>query len=335
LSGSSDPRATLFRLIWGFVLSQALYATAKLGVADVMPRGESVPVDDIAARVGVDADALHRILRALAAEGLFVEGLPGAFTLTETGELLRDDVDGTMRYLSIMNAEQLYPIWSHVLETVQEGAPAAERVWGTSHFDWLAEQPEAAEIFNRAMQGAAAARVAALLELDWSAVRTVVDVGGGTGGVLLRLLGHEPHLRGVLFDLPRVGDEAQAAIAAAGLDDRCEFVGGTFFETVPEGGDVYVLGQILHDWNDVDSTRILQACRRATADGSRLLVLEQIVPDGNEPHPSKLLDLHMLVVLGGRQRSEAEFRQLLASGGFRLQRIVEGAAACVLEAVPV
>jgi predicted O-methyltransferase YrrM len=335
LSGSSDPRAALFRLIWGFTLSQALYAVAKLGVADVMRPGEPLPVADIATRVGADADALYRILRALAAEGLFREGPERAFRLTQTGEVLRDDIDGTMRYVAIMNAEQLYPVWTHVLEVVRSGAPATEQLWGKSHFDRLAERPEEAEIFNRAMAGGAAIRFATLLALDWSAIRIVVDIGGGTGGILLRLLAREPHLHGILFDLPHLADEARAAIAAAGLDDRCEFVGGSFFETIPANGDAYLLAQVLHDWDDADSTRILRACRAAIADGSRLVVLEQIVPDGNEPHPSKLLDLHMLVVVGGRERSEAEFRDLLAAGGFRLQRIIEGPRACALEAVPV
>jgi len=335
VSGSPDPRAALSRLILGFALSQALYAVAKLGVADVMSLGEPTPVADVAAHVDADTDALYRVLRALAAEGLFREDAPGMFTLTPVGELLRDDVEGTLRYLSIMNAEQLYPVWAHVLETVREGTPAAARVWGKSHFDRLAEQPEEAATFSLAMQGAAAMRMAALLELDWTATSTVVDVGGGTGGMLLRLLGRQPHLRGILFDLPHVGDEACAAIAAAGLDGRCEFVGGSFFETVPAGGDVYLLGQILHDWDDADATRILQTCRHAAADHSRLVAVEQIVPHGNDPHPSKLLDLHMLVVLGGRQRTEEEFRRLLADGGFELTGIVEGPGACALEAVPV
>lgn len=334
VSDSPDPRAVLGRLAGGYAISQALYAVASLGVADAIPPGESVPVADIAARVGANEDALYRVMRALAPEGIFSEGPRQAFALTEIGQLLRED--GGERYASIWHGEQLYPVWAHVLEAVRTGMPTAERVWGKSYFDHLAESPAEADVFNRVMQRGTAGRGAPLSELDWSAVRTVVDVGGGTGGMLLGLLDREPHLRGIVFDLPHVGEKARETIATAGLDDRCEFVAGSFFDMVPANGDVYLLSGILQDWNEADATRILQVCRRATRDGARLVVLQFMVPDGNEPHGTKVLDLHFLVALGSRMQSEGELRELLAASGFTIQRIIETAGGgVVLEAVAV
>jgi len=334
MSGSPDPRAAISRMMQGYAISQSLSAVARLGVADVMPPGEPVPAADIAARVGADEGALYRVMRVLAAEGVFSEGPRHTFTLTQVGELLRDDTDGTERYTAIWNGEQMYPVWGHLVEAVRKGTPMAERVWGKSYFDHLAERPEEAEIFNRVMQGGAASRGAsALSELDWSSVRTVVDVGGGTGGMLLGLLDREPHLRGILFDLPHVADQARAAIAAAGLEDRCEFVGGSFFDAVPADGDLYLLAGILNDWDDADAARILQVCRRATRDGARLVVVQPMVPDGDEPHPAKVTDVHMLAVLGSRMQSEGELRGLLAATGFRAQRTIEGVGGVAVEAV--
>lgn len=334
VSDSHDPDAVLDRLIGGYVLSQAVYAVASLGVADAIPPGESVPVADIAARVGANEDALYRVMRALAPEGVFYEGPRRAFALTEIGELLRGD--GVARDVSLWQGEQFYPVWAHVLEAVRTGMPMAERVWGKPYFDHLAESPAEADVFNRLMQRGTAERGAPLSELDWSAVRTVVDVGGGTGGMLLGLLDREPHLRGIVFDLPYLGEKARETIAKAGLDDRCEFVAGSFFDMVPVNGDVYLLSGILQDWSEADATRILQVCRRAARDGARLVVLQFMVPEGNEPHGLKGLDLQFLVVLGSRMQSEGQLRELLAASGFTIQRILASAGGgVVVEAVAV
>jgi hypothetical protein len=199
-------------------------------------------------------------------------------------------------------------------------------------FDWLAEHPEGSELFNRSMAAGAAARRATLLARDWSGTETVVDVGGGNGTMLTSLLAQETHLRGVVFDLPHLRDDAQATIDATGLGDRCAFEGGSFFERVPDGGDAYVLSQILHDWDDDDAARILEVCSAAVRPESQLVLGEVVLVPGDELDWGKFLDLHMLVLLGGRERSEDEWRRLLDRGGFTL--VASNPAALLIEAVP-
>jgi hypothetical protein len=336
MEGGPDPVLSqrISSLIFGAILAKTVYVAAKLGLADELADGP-LSAEELARRTETNADALHRILRALAGEGLFEEIEPRTFAVTDLGRLISENAPGSRRYLSLMFAEQTDAVFDHVLESVRTGEPAATSTFGKPYFDWLAERPDAAETFNNAMAGGTALRIPALLSLDWwHDVKRVVDVGGGNGAVVVELLQAYPHLEGVVFDLPHARDEAEAAIAAAGIIDCCTFAGGSFFESVPEGGDVYVLAQILHDWSDEDATRILRACRRAIPPHGRLVVLEQIVPAGNEPHPSKLLDIQMLVLLGGRERTEDDWRRLLEAGGFELDRTTRGPRASAIEARP-
>jgi hypothetical protein len=232
-----------------------------------------------------------------------------------------------------MHGGQTMPLFVHMLDTVRTGTPVPILREGKTRWEQLAEDPEQSAIFNRAMRGRATALAAVLSEVDWSGTTHVVDVGGGIGGVLLPVLRKHTHVRGTLFDLDHIADDARAAIADAGLTDRCDFVAGSFFESVPEGADAYVLSNILHDWNDDDSGRILATCRAAVRDDSRLLVLENLVPPGDDRHPVKVLDLQMMVALGGRERTEDEYRELLRAHGFTLVRVT-GAAPAALEATP-
>ena len=310
-------RARLTRLATGHILTAALSAVAELGVVDVMPVGEPRQVDDLAMRVDADADALHRVMRALAAEGLFVEVEPRAFATTELGELLRDGPQ-SLRYVALLHGRQTMPLFCDIVGTVRTGVPVPVRPEGRTRWDQLADDPEQAALFNRAMRGRAARLREALRAVDWSDVHTVVDVGGGIGGVVLPHLADERHLHGVLFDLPHVEADAKAAIAEAALADRCDFAGGDFFHAVPSGADAYLLSNVLHDWGDEDARRILGATRAAMQPDARLVVLEDLVPPGDDPHPVKILDLQMLVALGGRERSEAEFAALFAASGFEL-----------------
>jgi SAM-dependent methyltransferase len=283
--------------------------------------------------VGAEQDALYRVLRLLASEGLFQEVEPRVFATTETGELLRDG-DLSARYVALMHGELMAPVFVDMIETVRTGMPIPQLRDGSSEWERLAADPEKSDIFNRAMRGRAVVRGRPLRLLDWAGIETVVDVGGGTGGILFPLLERESHLRGVLFDLGHVGDEARAAIASAGLDDRCRFEAGSFFEHVPTTGDAYLLSNILHDWGDEDALRILAACRAAMRDGSKLFVLESLLRDDDGPDPSRVLDVLMLVANGGRERTEHEYRDLLGRSGFALERIV-GDGAVALEAVAV
>ena len=319
-------------LTWGLAGTQCLHVVARLGVADALADGPR-PVADVAAEVGADADALDRILRWLVAAGVFSRPEPGVVGLTDVGELLVDGRPGTTRHNAIFFGDLTYRTWAGAVETARTGRPAFEEVFGVPFFEHLAAHPDDAETFNRAMQGGSAARLPPLLAWDWKGVETVIDVGGGNG-VLRALLSEHRHLRGVVFDLPNVVASARREIAAAGLADRCATAGGSFFDELPPGGDVYLLAQILHDWHDEDALRILKRVREAMRDDAVLLVLELIVPEDDAPHPAKLVDLQMLFLLGGRERTRPEWEELLHRGGFELAAVVEGRRANVIEARP-
>lgn len=323
MASRPELQARLGRLVTGHVVTACTYAVAALGVVDAIPPDGSAEVDELAARVGADADALYRVLRLLAAEEVFAEVAPRTFAVTELGELLRDG-DPSPRDFALLHGTQVMPMFVHMLETVRTGTPVPILRTGKSRWELLAEDPAQSELFNRAMRAGAVRRLEPLWSIDWSTAHTVVDVGGGTGGVLLPLLEREPHLRGVLFDLEHVVADAQ-------VGERCTIESGSFFDSVPRGGDVYLLSAILHDWGDADAGRILAACRAAMEPGTRLVALESVVTPGNERDPVKLLDVQMLVALGGRERTEPEFRALLGAHGFELVRVV-GKGACALEA---
>ena len=215
-----------------------------------------------------------------------------------------------------------------------ERAQATPEVLGSGYFEWLGDHAAEAAIFNRAMAAGSAVRIHAVEQLDW-ADELVVDVGGGTGGLLSALLSAHPRLRGIVVDLPHAEQSARATFEAAGVADRLQFASGDFFEAVPAGGDVYVLSHILHDWDDEQSLRILRACRAAAGETTRLLILDAVLPAGAEPGavvPKFFLDLHMLVLVGGRERTEDEWRRLLAQGGFSLERIHADGPVPVIEA---
>ncbi|MGB2951908.1 MAG: methyltransferase, partial [Gaiellaceae bacterium] len=242
---------------------------------------------------------------------------------------------GSRKYLSLMFAEHTDRAFNHVLEVVRTGEPAAKLAFGKPYFDWLADHPDAAEIFNKAMTGGASVRLPTLVPLEiWSSARSVVDVGGGNGTAVAALLKEHPHLHGTVFDLPHCEAEARALLDAGGVADRATFEPGDFFEAVPSGADVYVLLQILHDWSDEEATRVLRSVRNAIGDDGRLIVLEDIVPDKAGEGGPILLDLTVLVLLGGRERTEVEWRQLLAGGGFQVTRITPGPRASAIEARP-
>jgi hypothetical protein len=337
LRSAPDPAdlSRILNLIFGTVRAKAVYVAAKLGISDELADGP-LTVDELARRTEADPDALYRVLRVLAGEGLYEEVDARAFAVTSVGRLISEDAPGSRKYLSLMFAEQTDRAFDHVLDVVRTGEPAAAQVFGKPFFDWLADHPDAAEIFNRAMTSGAAARLPTLLPLEiWSTAGTVVDVGGGNGTAVAALLHEHPHLLGTVFDLPHVESDATERLADEGVADRARFEPGDFFESVPRGADVYVLLQILHDWSDDDATRILRSVREAIGDEGRLVVLEDIVPDDPKSGGPILLDLTVLVLLGGGERTEAEWRQLLADGGFEVTRITPGLPASAIEARPV
>ena len=338
MSGSQPPadpaiRLELLDLLGGFLRTQALHAVAVLGVADLVGE-EPVTVEDLAVQVEAEPSALHRVMRVLASNGVFSEAAPGAFVSTPLSDGLRTDAPLSARHMAIFQGSDTYRAAGEMLRALRTGEPTAEIAFGMPFFEHLESDPGRNAVFNQAMGGGAAARAAAARDFDWSRASVVADIGGGNGTVLAGLLTAHEHLSGVVFDQPHVVTAARPVIEAAGLRERCAIVGGDFFSDELPAADVYVMAQILHDWDDDQSLTILRNCRRSIAPDGLLLLLEQVMPDGDTPSYAKLLDLIMLVLLGGKERTQSEWRSLLAAGGFELLEITPRPATNLIEAAP-
>jgi hypothetical protein len=268
------------------------------------------------------------MLRALSSVGVFAEETDGRFRLTPLAEMLRSDRPDSQRELAIMIGDEHFRAWADFEYSIRTGKPAFDRQYGKPVFEYLAGHPEAARTFDAAMTGVHGAETQAMIAAyDFSAFHTVVDVGGGNGTMLSGVLDANPSLRGVLFDLTHVIDRAREPLQRRGLDVRCDLVAGNFFEAIVPGGDAYLLRHIIHDWHDERALTILQNCKKAMPAHAKLLVIENVIPPGNEPSFGKWLDLNMLVIPGGKERTEAEYRDLYAKAGFRLTRILPTPAA--------
>jgi hypothetical protein len=300
---------TLWNLMRGALTARALAIIAELRVADALADGAR-PVAELADVA--NADFVHRALRALASDGVFEEVEPNVFRNTEASELLRAGT-GWDDFAHLFGG-----IWFRAIaELDAKGEPTFPRVFGDDFWSWLGAHPEERASFDRAMEQGKERRIERLDAVEWRGDETVVDVGGGNGSLLRLLLEREPRLRGVVFDLPEtVRDEST-------FDERLTFVEGSFFDSVPPG-EVYVLGTILHDWDDEHATAILRTIRAAAPDDARLLLLEGVVQPGNEPDGAKWLDLLMLTLSAGRERDEAQWRALLDGGGWEIVRVGEG-----------
>jgi SAM-dependent methyltransferase len=327
------PPAQIWNLFRGFMATQALSVAVALGVADELAGG-GMSVGELAVRTGADADSLRRFLRALASDGVFAETAAGVFQNTPASELLRRDDPSGWGDLAAQAGLSWYAAFGEALHAARTGEATFAGVFGEDWWAWLASRPDAAESFNRAMAGGARARVERLDAVAWRDGETVVDVGGGNGTLLIELLRRRPFLRGVVFDLAEVASEAEARVAEAGLADRCDVVAGSFFDGVPEGADAYMLAVVLHDWDDDAAGRILRNVRAAAPDQARLLILDGLISPGNEPNGLKWLDLLMLVINRGRERTAEEWQTLLERAGFRIERIGDGSPA-LIEAVQV
>jgi hypothetical protein len=310
----------LWNLMRGAMVVQALRVAAELGVADELAAGAR-PVDEVARAVGADADSLNRFLRALAAEGVFAEEEPGAYRNTETSELLRTGRDWNA--FAHFFGGVWYAAFAESLHAARTGDETFSRTTGEGWWEWLAARPAEGELFNRAMSGGADRVAERLAELAWDA-ETVVDVGGGNGAILIELLRRKPQLHGVVFDLPEVAREAEARVTSAGLADRCAVAAGSMFDGVPPDGDAYVLSGVLHDWDDAAAATILRNVHSVAPAHARVLVLESVLAPGTGQPGAKWLDLLMLVLNRGRERTEPEWRSLLAATGFTPTRVDDG-----------
>ena len=330
------PHAVLIQMAGALVLSRALYAVAEIGVADHLADGPR-PADALARLTGSHAPSLYRLLRTLASVGVFTEDADRRFALTPLGAALRSDAPGAGRSsVRTFGGPAMWASFGEFLHVVRTGETGAERALGQPIFAYFGGRPEEAALFGETMLGYHGAEPPAVAAAyDFAGVRTLVDVGGGIGTLLATVLEAHPGMRGVLLELPHVTADARARLAAAGLAGRCTVVEGDFFEAVPPGGDAYVLSHVIHDWDEARCQAVLANCRRAMGGRGRLLLVEAVLPPGDAPHPGKMLDLVMLTVTGGRERSEAEYAALLAAAGFTLTRVVPTASqASVIEAVP-
>ena len=333
-TGVAPPHAQLIQMATAYWVSRAVFAAAKLDLADHLAGGPKSAAD-LAVPTRTHGPSLHRLMRALASLGILSEDTDQRFALTALGEGLRHGATGSARATILALAGTWWwRGWEYILHSLETGETGMQRASGTTVFDYLAHEPQEAAYFNDAMIGFHGAEPPAVAAAYDFSDCTVIDVGGGTGNLLAAILERHPRARGILADLPHVVREARAVIEPRGLAQRVTLEAIDFFRAVPPGGDVYLLSHVIHDWNEDQCLTILRNCRQAMAPGSRLLIVEMVLPGGNTPHPGKLLDLAMLVMPGGQERTEEEYAALLQKASLNLTRVIPTpSAVCVVEAV--
>jgi len=332
---SVPPEIYLAQLAFAPLISKAVYVAAKLGIADLLSKGP-VHVSKLAEATQTHERSLYRMLRSLASVGVFEETDPRVFALTEYAQPLRSDATTSMRNGTIFMGEDWHwQVWENLLHSVKTGKPAWGEVHGAEVFEYFADHPKESEIFNRAMTDMSTSSAPAIVEAyDFSGFDTLVDVAGGHGLLLSQILKANPGLKGVLFDVPEVIEGAAPLLEREGVADRVRTVSGNFFVTVPADADAYIMKHIIHDWDDDRSIRILANINRVMRPNGKVLLAETVVPEGNDGHLSKIMDLEMLVSPGGVERTSAEYEELLSNAGLRSQRIVPtNSAYSIIEAV--
>ncbi len=318
----SSPQGQIAQFLSGYWISQAVHVAAKLGIADLLEGGAKT-ADELAPATGTHARSLYRLLRALASVGVFTEDSEKRFGLTPVGDCLRINAPGSQHAMAVMMGEEHFQSWGALLGSIQTGETAFDKIYGKPIFDYLGEHLEKAKVFDAAMTSIHGRETQAMLgAYDFSEFHVLADIGGGNGSNLIEVLKRYPKLRGILFDLPHVVERARANLGQAGLLDRCELKGGSFFESIDVQADAYFLRHIIHDWNDEQSTLILKNIHSAMPDKGKLLLFEHVLPPGDAPSFGKLLDLNMLLLPGGQERTAEEYRALYKSAGFMLDLIV-------------
>lgn len=315
---------TFMNLTAGKWVSQAIAVAAELGIADFL-RDRPRTTAEIARMANASEDGVYRLLRALGSVGLFAETGTRKFRLTPLGRLLRTDSPQALGgYARFVGHESTWRPWGELRHSVRTGAPAFDQVFAMPIFEYFASMPDSAAVFDKAMTSISTMESKAVVtSYDFSRINTLVDVAGGHGLMIMTVLKANRRMRGILFDLPHVTAGATALLDSGGVADRCQILSGDFFASVPEGADAYMMKHIIHDWDDERATQILRSCHRAMRPGSKVLIVDAVIPSGNRAHFGKLLDLEMLVLTPrGRERTQAEFRELLKRSGFRLRRVV-------------
>ncbi|MDG6934181.1 MAG: hypothetical protein JRN68_05745 [Nitrososphaerota archaeon] len=333
----AGPVDRLLIMSLSFVIHYTLYGTVKLRIPDYLYGKELSPVQ-LAKLTKTNPAALFRLLRTLTTIGIVEERDHQKFRLTDLGKLLAEDPPDSLRGWVEFTGEPFYThCWEKLAESVRTGEPVWEKVHGTSMFEYFASNKHASNIFDSAMTNLSNIEAPAIIEAyDFGPYKTIVDIGGGQGYLLAKILMKYSHINGILFDFPYVIARARAYFARQGLKSRSKVIGGDFFKTVPRGGDAYLLKFILHDWDDQHCVKILRNCRKAMKPTAKLLVVEPVMPESKTPHLGTFDDLEMLVILGGRDRTRREHEKLLRESGFAVTREIKTKSYhSILEAVPV
>ncbi len=328
------PQAQLMQMAMGFMMSDLLGTAVKLKLADHLAGGPKT-AEELAGPTGTHAPSLYRLLRTLSSHGLFAEDGERRFGLTALSEPLRTGVPGSvMTSVEMITGDYFMRPFANLLYSVQTGKTAFEKEFGANIFEYLSTRPEDGSMFSDLMVGFHGPETAAVAaSYDFSGVGTIADVGGATGNMITTILAKNPEMKGLIYDLPHNEADAAALVGSRGMSERVKFEAGNFFESVPEGYDAYLMSHIIHDWSEEQCLTILTNCRRAMGPKSRLLIVEFVLPEGNAFHVGKMTDMIMLTVPGGEERTEQQYRELLAKAGFRLERVVgTDSAASVVEA---
>jgi len=325
----------LFQMATGYWLSQAIYVAAKLGLADLL-KDAPKSCSAMAAATGADRQSLFRLMRALSTAGVFAHVQNDSFSLSSAGDRLQSSVPGSLRTLVMTLGEIHYQAWGDLLHSIQTGSPAFNHVFGAGLFEYLQRNADAADTFNGGMTDVSSMLAyAVLMAYDFSRIPSIVDIGGGQGKLLRSIIQINPEIKGTVFDLEPAIEVAKQGFGSNPCTGRYSTVAGDFFESVPEGAHAYILCGVIHDWDDEHCVRILKNCRSAMNDSGRLLLVETVVPETGANCFSKLLDLNMLVMTGGRERTKSEFCALFNAADYKLTRIVPTMAPqSVIEAIP-
>ena len=325
----------LFSLIFSNVITHGLGAVAELKVADLLKDG-SRPIAELASETGAHEESLYRVMRMLAGYGVFSERVPREFELTALAEFLVSDSPNNLRELAILFSDPVHnAAYAESLYSVRTGQTAFKKTHGSEIFDYFATDQRFFTVFNNAMTANSRRLEGAISSCyDFSRFDTLTDVGGGLGFLLIEVLRKNANLKGILFDLPEVVKDAGASVAAAGMADRISLTGGSFFEEIPVSADAYMLKHVIHDWDDELCVKILSNCAKNLESDGRILVIEYLVPEDNDPHVSKLLDMEMLFIPGGRERTRSQFETLFSAAGLRLNDVTTtDSSICILEGV--
>ncbi len=321
------PPVAMMEMVVNAWAAQAITAAAELGIADALAHGP-LSAEELAAAVNADANAISRLLRALISRGIFRQRRDGRYDLTPVADTLRRDAEVPLAGWALwLGSPQHREHWSHLADAIRTGRSVVSALRGRPTFEYLASEPELGRVFDEAMTGGSALSVGPVVAAyDFRRFATIVDVGGGRGRLLAEILAANPAVRGVLFDQPDVVAGAPAVLAARGVADRIQIAEGSFFESVPAGGDAYLLKSVIHDWPDEDAVQILRNVRSAARTGSHVLLVEFVVPEHHRETMGNWLDLEMLLACDAHERTVAEFARLFQRAGFRMTRVVKTAS---------